>query len=681
MSHRGKRYRARAMLEVSTAELHDLLQGEFTLVMDDGDLEVTARSTILSSYIWDFHRLYPDTPLLKEHHFASIISSKPYANSTHIKILERVLFCVYETYKDKSHGPDTNILAKRAYEITNNIYNDMVIRAEEYVVSLDITDFIEIMNAPKVKEVLDNVSESPTYVENCYKVLKEALHMTPSLYHNNLALATRSGLVREGQTLQCVGPRGFVTDVDSHYFKFPITRGFAKGLRNLESNLIESRSSAKSLASNKILLSGAEYFSRRLQVLDQIVETVHEGDCGSTNYLRWKVRAKELDEHGRQLRPSDLDILQGKYYLDEKSGKLSILKSNQTDLIGKTIKIRSPIAGCAHPDPNGICSVCFGDLSLSVPKQTNIGHLCSATMMQQSNQNILSTKHYLDGASLGGDIRIPPEYADYLIVSKSGHGYMFNPALKDKENYIVLTPQSVTGLVDLPGVTKVEDLSLTHVSDITAIGLRSIDKTGIEDQKLLQVAVDRRKASFTYPFLDHIKKVGWSFDEKGNYVISLQGWNYNSSALRLPMRQYNMSDHADSISIAIESNQERLKEKEESQSAEDELIELSDLVNSRLNVNIALLEVILLGSLVRSIEKNDYYIPKAGTEKQMSVAALTISNRSLSGMIAYDAMAQKLVNPSSMFHDNRPQLMMDVFIKPQETIEDPYRYEKYYRDY
>ena len=681
MSHKGKRYSARKMLEVSTAELHELLSGNFTLVFDDGEMEVSARSTIFSSYVWDLHRLYPNTPMLKKHHCAYITDKSIFGNNTHINLISNVIWSVYDAYRAVVGGPDTNILSKKVYELSNHIYNDMILRTEDYVVSLDITDFIEIMEYPAVKNVLDNVSETQDYIERSYKVLKEALRSTPELENNNLSKAVRAGLVREGQALQCLGPRGFTTDIDSHFFKYPITRGFAKGMVTFYDLITESRSSAKSLFSNKSLLSIAEYFARRLQILCQVVQTLHDGDCGSQKYLRVKVRPREVDNHGKQLRPSDLDVFEGKYFLHEETNTLRPISKDDTYLYGKIIKVRSIIAGCNHPNPNGVCSVCFGQMSLNVPKKTNLGHLCSATMTQQSNQNILSTKHYLDGAALTEPIRIPLEYKNFLGVTETGNAYTFKESLKGRETYLIFAPHSVAGLVDVYNVESFEDLALFHVSDIFAFGLRSLGKN---DEDLIEenviVGVDRRRASFTIPFLKHVKKVGWTFDDKGNYVISLDGWDFARPAMKLPSRQYNMSDHAKAISNAIESSQERLRAKDELHSPEDELIEFSDLVNSKLHVNIALLEVILLGSLVQSTAENNFFVPKAGTKRQLSVASDTVANRSLSGMIAYDAMAQKLVNPASLIHDGRPQLPMDVFIKPQETINDPYRYETYYYD-
>lgn len=680
MPHRGLKYSARKMLECSPEELKQMLSGEFTLVFDDGELEVNCRSTYFSSFAWEFHRLWPETPMLKKHHITDFVGAGSLTSRTHITLLENVAWSAFDAYKGIKGGPDTDMLARKIYQITNKLYNGLILEIEEHVVTLDILDFIEIIEHPEVKEAMADPQPTQEYIEKSYRVLTKALKNTPELEHNNLSKAVRAGLVREGQTLQSLGPRGFITDIDSNYFKFPILRGFTQGMRGFGDALVESRSAAKSIVTNQSLLQQAEYFARRLQILCQVVETLHEGDCGSDHYLKWRIRDKDLDEEGKVVRPSDLDTFHGKYYKDEITGELKMISPKDKHLIGKILNIRSPIAGCNHPNPNGICQVCFGELGLNVPKRTNLGHLCASTMTQQSNQNLLSTKHYLDGASLTAAIKIPPEYTNYLSVSNSGKGYLLKNTLKDKEVYIILPPQYVPGLVDIANVEDVNELGLSHVSEIPAFGIRIIDKNGVENSLQLNVAVDRRKASLTHAALSHIRKMGWSFDEKGNYIVSMKGWDYSRALMKLPQRQYNMSDHAQAISVAIESNQEKLKERDGSHSPEDILIELSDLVNSKLKVNIALLEVILLASLIKSKQQDNYYIPKNYSTKELTVARDTIANRSLSGTCAYDAMAQRLMHPSSLFHDHRPELLMDVFIKPEETINDPYRFSKIFDD-
>lgn len=73
---------------------------------------------------------------------------------------------------------------------------------------------------------------------------------------------------------------------------------------------------------------------------------IKESDCGSTRYKRYFV-TKDL-----------LKVLVGRYYL--KNNKLEVITENDTDLIGKVIKVRSPMY-CNEPD-KVFCIVCCGEM-------------------------------------------------------------------------------------------------------------------------------------------------------------------------------------------------------------------------------------------------------------------------------------------------------------------------------
>lgn len=674
-----KVYSARKIAALKPNELKDKLKGEFDLQFDDGVMRVNAKSTLISLYVWEFHRRFPLTPMLKEHHCASLTQGSEYGSNTHIKLLNTVMWATRDAYIGKSDAPSQMLLAHMVYEISNQIYNDLVLMTEEHVVSLDITDFTEVINNKKIKEVLSEESADKDYIDRSYSAIELGLKKDPSLANNNLARALKAGLIKQGQLLQCLGPRGSITDLDNHYFPVPITRGFTQGMRSFYNLLVESRSSSKSLGATKSQIKDAEYFARRLQILVQEVQTLHKGDCGSNHYLHWKVRDEDKDEDGHVHRNCDLDMLEGKYYLDEQTNQLKVLRRSDKHLIGKTIKLRSIVAGCNHPDPNGICETCLGELSLSIPPGTNLGHMCAAHMTEKMNQTIISTKHYIMGRAQIGAIKVRNEYRDYLSVNKAGTGYLFNKRLADAEAYMVVVPAMTPGLVDLATVDSVEELSTSLTSSITEIGIRAVLPKGKELRQALVVNVDRRKASFTYNMLRHIKQVGWTLDENKNYLIPLKGWDYSKTVMTLPDRQYDMSDHAKAVASKLELNLSTVNS-DDVKPVEEHLVEVCDLVNSKVHVNIAALEVIVLGSLIRSRPLKNYFIPKGHTTKELGAAKDTVAHRSLSGAMAYDDAAARLIHPQSLFSDHRPQLPMDVFIKPDEVLKDPYRYTVYFKD-
>ena len=662
-----KRFSARAMLTNTTAQLATKLSGRFVLVFDDGEMEVTARETIYSSYAWDLHRKYPSTPMLKSHHVRDILGNAFLGSNTHLKLLGNVGWSVIDVYK----GTIPTIMddvSRIIYELTNNIYNEMCAGLEEYVVSMDILDYIEIMEHPTVKPTIDNVQPTPESIDECYDVINVALRKNSDLADNTISKAVRSGLVREAQVNQCLGPRGYGKDIDSNRFRHPILRGFVKGLRYFHDALIESRSAAMSLFYSTAPLRQAEYFARKLQILCQIVETIHKGDCGSKEYLRWTVRGAEAGTGGMLDRKCDLEFLHGKYYMDEETNTLKTITPKDTHLIGKTVLLRSPVTGCAHPDPHGICEVCFGQLAESIPDNTNIGHLCASTMTQQTSQNVLSTKHHI-GSSTVESVTVPQEYQKYVVASKTGNGYLISKHLAGKDVTISISPDDAPGLTDLRNVKNVRQLGNSHVSEMETIALIIRDKD-VEDIVDLTLNIERRKASFTYEMLEYIQCHGWDISTSGQYLISIKDWDCSKEFLELPERDRNMSDHSKMITSIIESNKGELKKRGEDQSPEAMLFELFDAVNSRLNVNLSLLEVIVLGAMVQSVENRNFNVPKVGTSRGLGVTAITIPNRSEGGAMAYEEHKDTIMNPASTFPEGRPSHPLDVFIKPQEAVMD-----------
>lgn len=658
---------ARKLLQFETEELWGRLTGRFILIFDDGEeLETDSRETIYSHYTWVFHKVYPKTALLKKHHVSSVLKGDRLSSSTHIKLFASVLWDAYRAYPELDSVGLVNDLSLLLYKASSHLYNSILHRIENSVVSLDIVDFIEILENPIIKKTLDELQPDEKSIENAYNVLRHGLKKDPALALNPLSRATTAGLVKEDQVLQCLGPRGYVTDIDSNRFNVPILRGYAKGLRRVYDHLIESRSASKSLYFSKSDLQNAEYFSRKLQLLCQTVKNLHHVDCGSTEYLVWKIKPPVF-ENGKKTFLGDLNYLVGKYYLDPESNSLKAIKETDQHLEGKTLKIRSVIAGCSHPDPYGICATCFGQLSVHVPRFTNIGQFCATTLTQKSSQSILSVKHLdnnagIDKIILGADDR------NYLKVSPSGGGYMLSDSLKGKSVKIMIPAAQATGLTDVMEVPDVHKLGTTRVSEIFKFVMIVRNKDH-EEHVPLVVNIGKRMASLTYHALEFIKRKGWMVDDKENFIIDLDGWNYNETLMELPNRQFNMSDVTQSIAKLLESRMADVSNPDENKDPEAVLIDLYDLVNKHLSVNLAVLEVTLLPALIRSIDNMDFRVPKSYTSKMMGASKQTIRNRSISAAMAYEYHKDTLTDPYSYFKTNRPYHQMDALIRPYETLQ------------
>lgn len=667
---------ARQLLNYSTNDLHNLLTGEFTLRFDDGDINTNYREVLYSSHVWDFHRKFPNTPLLKAHHLSTVLNGKRLGSGTHLEMFTVVMWCVHDLYVGTPGYEDRlqflDDLKKMVYETSQALYNDMIYESESHVVSLDIIDFLQVRDYPPIKQVLDNLTPDQKSVDLAYKTLDHHLSNDVGLNDNRIARAYKSNLVNKNQAIQCLGPRGYLTDIDSWQFPTPIMRGYFEGMRSMYDSMIESRSGAKHLTFSKEIIKKAEYFSRRLQVLCQSLKNLHHGDCGSTKYLFWHVKPgfKELTKSFR----GDLHHLRGKAYLDEETNTLKFVNINDTHLINKTIKLRSVIAGCSHPDPVGVCSTCFGQLSDSVPQNTNIGHFCATTMSAQITQLLLSTKHHESSSAVSG-VMIHSSYSAFVKASEDRMSYLLSPELMTQSAKLIIKQKDLFGLTDVEIVEDVSELVVSRISATKLIGIRTYlgeDQTGfpVFDNVSITVNIGKRLASLTTEMLSYIKDKGYTIDDKANVVIELDEWDFKLPALVMPMKHYNMGDHSATIEKIVESVVIDFKKRLSPNAPFETLIELHEVANEKIDVNVAALEIIIAACMAVDPVNNDYNLPKTWTPKALGVASLTIANRSLSGPMAYEGQLAVIYSAKSFFNENRPSHPMDVFLMPAQAVAD-----------
>lgn len=656
-----ERIKARDLVKLSMSTLWDILRGKFILEFDDGEIETDWRATIYSAYSWAFHREYPETPLLCCHHVKTVLGKDRLNSKTHLQLLGNAMFSTHDRYVELGCPVDMDELTRRVYQLTNQMYNELTYALEEYVTSVDIVDFIEIIRNPEIAAANATVTEDQESIDTTYRTIQRVLENDHELDNNPVALALRSKINDKNQVNQCVGPLGQRTDICSTVFQKPILTGFVRGLRSFHDSLIESRSAAKSLSFSKTPLQDAEYFSRRLQLMCQIVQNLHKGDCGSTSYMLWQVQGPKYDHRGVCINPGDLGLIAGKFYMDD-DGELKLIKKGDKHLIGRTLKLRT-VLECAHHDTYGVCSVCFGELSLSVPKGTNLGHMCCTSMTQKSSQSVLSVKH-LDGSAVIDPIILDSFEAKFLKVAPDNNSYMFGERIRSGGVKMVIAADEATNLTDIMRVDSVGQLIINRITELTSVTLL-VDKGDFIEEVGIGIAIGRRLGSLTYPMLQHIRNKGWTTDVKGNYVIDLADYNFADPFITLPLKHINMSDHSKDIAAILESSVSQMYDRDKVVSPHALCGELYGHVNSKLSVNLAVLEVVLLGAMIRSADKRDYGLPKPWTERGIGVMSLSMANRSLAAAMAYEDHRDLLVNPMSYILHNRPDHPMDGILMPE----------------
>ncbi len=651
----------RALLSYTKDDVVELPDTVTLIYEDDVAIPTSIRRVVYMYYIFEIFRHYPMAPILSKHSLEVVLGGKPLTSNTHIKILEIIykdVVTIYQLEKPK----EREHLWKLLLDTTNIVYNEITQLAEAYVASIDILDFVNIVTYPPVMEAVSQVTGSQQSIADCYEIIANILRSDPNLDHNAIAEVVRADMVSIGQVLQCVSPRGRMTEVDGTILPIPVMSNYTEGLGSLYEYAAESRSAAKSLYFSDAKLQDAEYFARRLQLLCMVVDKIDYIDCGSTKTIDWHVMPPSYDEHGRKTYLGDLAFMEGKYYIEDH--QLKLITHDDPALYNKTLKLRT-VLYCNHPDPHQVCEICFGRLSKNVSAYSNLGHLCAATMTRQSTQSVLSIKH-LDRSAAGTTISLNEVSSQYFKTDDEGMLYYMNLDMQSKQPKLVLNRDSAIGLVDILHMDTLDTLNPVRISSIECLEIITRDKD-VETAMVIYVSQGNKKVMMTIDFLKYLKTHHWDMDSRNNFIFDLKHWDFNKPLFKLPEMEYSFSDHSDMIAKVIESNMKSIADREQPYSPVSTLQELFSLVNTKIRVNIAALEVIIYSAMVKA--PGEFALGRNVEEPVMGIADQIIKNRSLGAAYSYQDTAREMINPQSFFKLDRPDSVFDVFMMPQEYLD------------
>lgn len=668
--------KARKLLNFPMDELKHKLAGNYLVVFDDKTIETNAADLVISRSSWIVHEVYDKTPLTSGM-LISAFSPKGYISlKDFISLSNKVFWKAVDSY------PGVDIrdeLSKLTYQGANNLYNSLVGFTMPYMSSLDAADFIEITQHPAIREATDNLDDSAHAIGHAYEVAENLIKKAPEFDHNRECVAIRSGTLNLTQAMQTTVVRGHMQDISTRVFKTPVKRPYIAGIRDIYESMIESRGAAISLSNSQSPLQQSEYFSRRLQLLNMSLRSlhIHPGDCGSTKTINFLVTKTQRNHEGQVVAKSNLANLEGVNYYDN-DGILKQVKKTDKHLEGTYIRMRSVVAGCSHPDPYGICATCYGGLADTVPKGSSISHLTAAILMQIFGQGILSLKHRI-GSAMVDALGFAEETLEYLVgESTSNDVFLRKEKFDSKANYsIIFTQDDVPGLVDLRELEEYERMGITRISSFSTFKIaatRMVDGNEVTEYTNLYVQDGNRKASLSYAALDYIKGNDYSLDKHKQLTINLDEWDFKQPLLTMPATQYSISEHQDDVARLIEGTAEEIRKRELIDTPDKILNDLVELVNSKLDVNVSILSTILYGGMVVSMLEDNYALPKSWTTAKVGVLATVIAGRSLAGVLSYEEHVKLLNDVNQFTRHNRLDHPMDVYFTP-EALEHEKRLE------
>lgn len=629
-------------------QLWALPDKDLTIVFDDGEVVADQRKAIFSAYMWGIYSVLPNTPALKKH----FIGDQRVGTDTHLKIINQVRWDAFD-----AHGSqlDNEELSRYCLKLVNEYYNDMTEYLEPEVTTLGILDIMEVMAHEEVFDVNTNVSAADKSIVHAHRTIERVLKDPKELEDNILARSVRSGLVKIGQVLQCVGPRGSVTDIDSNIFPYPTQAGFASGLYRFYDSLIESRTAAKSLTFTEKPLQDTEYFNRRLQLLAATIRDIYDGDCGTTEYLLWQMSA------------GDLQAFAGKYYLKD-DGTLGTIYDNEEcrkTLVGRSVKVRS-VLHCNTPDSGFVCATCYGEMERSIPHGTNIGHVAATSLCKQASQQVLSVKH-LDTSASSSGLRLSDYEQRYVRIGSDPNLLFLAQRLEGMKVKLYIKAEEAERLSEVKTADSVEILLPTHISQLAQVGFRVYHESGKEEGDLVQVSNGSRTSSLSREMLAYLRTNSWILTGDGDIEIDLSKWDVDQPLFSTPRRQENMLDYMATIEKFLKAVKRggAAKSLKDFDTVDDALRGFYELVSSRLFVNIVHQELLVKVCQVRSSRDRDYRVPLLGNKLEFGKFDFNIFNRSEGPAMAYQNHKQQWNNPATYLVTRRPPHPLDTILLPR----------------
>jgi len=610
------------------------ISGPVTLELADGEITLPIRHAIVHFIFWrNFHEF--NIPIRLEHvMFTSGVCSKSIISKLQSQAYKELIIL----YPEKE-----DLIIDRIWRTINEYNQFILIELREWHSSLDILSLVKMMNESKVKEICNVDIITPelgtdvieSLVANKNSQLIEVLAKRGSLKHNILLDYLESQLLNVNQLQQMFISLGVRTDVDDMIVLYPIKSCVMQGLQNVCEYVVESLSAKKSLFYNHVAVKNSQYFSRKQSLATSAIRHIYPGNCGSTLTIPFTITTK-----------NHRNII-GVNILDEDGIHKTLTGSNITKYIDKTVNIFSPLT-CRYTD--GVCEHCGGLLTKYIPNKLTIGVMSSILVLSQVTQLILSSKHFVKTKSI--IYKLSTEASAYLI-KKNNEIYWKKEIWKVFDDLkIGIMLKDMKHLSDLNLISEDSNTTEERFSRISTLVL----KINNEEDIILPLTVEKGVPHFSMEMLYFMKNILKDIaTDESMYWIPLKGFNHNEPIFRTIVANDSMMDYVKRASAFLQVDIEKYT------NLQNLLHDFSDIIYSKVNVNILHLAIMLKAYLVSS--KYDYRVPivKDINDIKLTTNPKCLKFRSESIQMSFQQIVQHLSSPGTYLIPTSPSIMDRFF--------------------
>lgn len=510
----------------------------------------------------------------------------------------------------------------------NEIYNDVALESRRHDGSVLMTELLDIQMEPKLLEAIAflNDNPQPQHVSTIFSTLKDII-FSKKHRKNGVAIAYLSETVSPRQLNQCLGVRGFASDLDNRIYQTPIATSYTLGLRDIKDASKESRGAAIALKNSTDAITKSETFARETQMITEIVDELTREDCGTTDGLIFHVRPPGMTDANEKF-AGDLRGIVGQYYKLRPEDDWKLIRSGDSRLFGQTIILRTALS-CKAKHKNQICIACYGKFGYHIPKGFNVGHWSCSKMNEPASQSLLSTKHYLVSAD-GGVTSMTGEDLHYFRTDKHNKIFLNFDMRKYKEIKILVPDEALSGLSNIQDEDTLLSAEIWNVSHVKEFTLELVSNTGEYTKHTVRLSKYAKTGVFSNFFVSHaINK----YEHSGrNYVINLKGFNTKKPLVLVPDVVFDYSEYNKELRKVLQDSKTR--EGEKIYTAGQLTKALYSLINVKLYAHVSALAVIAYAMTAEDAKNEDYRLVR-GVEAPVTTASTLLNKRTLALSLAY----------------------------------------------
>ena len=267
--------------------------------------------------------------------------------------------------------------------IFNKFFLEAGTRLNAGIASFDYEDFA--VHSEKIENYKNNLIQNEPFLAFHQNLILFEDYVMPEIENNEYnflnTLYESGARLKSVQLLKAASNFGIPTDIYGRAFPINIKNALLDGLTP-EEYFISGDSARLALAQRQDAIPKGGELQRKFFFGTGILKQEKEiDDCAQVKEVRYfetLIPNKDI-----------LKTLKYRWYLDEETGEEKLIQGDEENLIGKTIKLRSPIT-CGLPDYK-VCKKCLGEKR---PETANLGAPIGQFLSEAIIQSILRTHHF-----------------------------------------------------------------------------------------------------------------------------------------------------------------------------------------------------------------------------------------------------------------------------------------------